>query len=75
MADLSNDQLEAIVNQIVEDNGSQLTNSELLEVICLIMEDIPGYEIADSQTLTEIINHVRNLYYESNCKNTNRTKS
>ena len=75
MADLSNDQLEAIVNQIVEDNGSQLTNSELLEVICLIMEDIPGYEIADSQTLAEIINHVRNLYYESNCKNTNRTKS
>jgi hypothetical protein len=50
---------------ITDDYGSRLTGGEVSEVIGLILENIPGFETVDSQTLTDQINEIRKQYYES----------
>jgi hypothetical protein len=65
MSVFTEDQLSNIVNMLIDRYGSQLSGSELLEVIGLILENISGFETADSESLTEMINDIRNRYYES----------
>jgi len=72
---LSNDQLKQLADQIIDDFGSELINGELLEVIGLMLENIAGFETVDSQSLTDMINHIRNLYYESTGKTSSNFKT
>jgi hypothetical protein len=65
MSSLAEDQLNDIVKMIIDHYGSRLSGSELQEVIGIILENISGCEIADSRSLTEMINDIRNRYYES----------
>ncbi len=60
---LTENQLTVIVNLIADDYGSRLTGGEVSEVIGLILENISGFETADSQTLTQTINEIRKRYY------------
>ena len=62
---LTENQLTDIVDMIVDDYGSRLTGGEVSEVIGLILENISGFEMADSQALTQTINEIRRLYDES----------
>ena len=62
---LNENQLADIVGMIVADYGSRLTGGEVSEVIGLILENIPGFETVDSQTLTQTINEIRKRYDES----------
>ena len=66
---LTEDQLNDIVTIIVDDYGSRLTGGEVSEFAGLILENIPGFETVDSNTLTQVINKIRTRYYESVCKN------
>jgi len=62
---LTENQLTDIVDMIVDDYGSRLTGGEVSEVIGSILENISGFEMADSQALTQTINEIRRLYDES----------
>ena len=72
---LTENQLTDIVGMIVDDYGSRLTGGEVSEVIGLILENIPGFETVDSETLTDQINEIRNRYDESVCKNSKTQES
>jgi len=72
---LTENQLTDIVMMIVDDYGSRLTGGEVSEITGLILENISGYETADSQTLTQVINEIRKRYYESVCKNSKTQES
>ena len=61
---LTENQLTDIVDMIADDYGSRLTGGEVSEVIGLILENISGFEMVDSQTLTQVINEIRRLYNE-----------
>ena len=67
---LNENQLISIVESIVDSYGSRLTNNEVTEVIGLILEDIPGFEAIDSQSLDQVIDDLRRRYYDSVCQNT-----
>ena len=62
---LTENQLTDIVDMIVDDYGSRLTGGEVSEVIGLILENVPGFETVDSNTLTQTINEIRNRYDDS----------
>jgi len=62
---LTENQRTDIVDMIVDDYGSRLTGGEVSEIIGLILENVPGFETVDSQTLTQTINEIRRLYNES----------
>ena len=53
MSLLTENQLTDIVDMIVDDYGSRLTGGEVSGIIGLILENIPGIESVDSQTLTQ----------------------
>jgi hypothetical protein len=55
-------QLTDIVDIIVDDYGSRLAGGEVSEIAALILENISGFEIVDSQALTQTINEIRRLY-------------
>ncbi len=59
---LTENQLTNIVDMIVDDYGSRLTGGEVSEITGLILENISGFETADSQTLTQTINEIRKRY-------------
>lgn len=65
MSALTDEQLSNIVNMLIVRYGSRLSGSELLEGIGLIIENISGFETTDFESLTEMINDIRNRYYES----------
>ncbi len=65
MSELSNDQCNDIVQMIIDEYGSQLSVSELSEIIGLIMENITGLETIESEILTLTINDIRKRYYDS----------
>jgi len=65
MSLLTENQLTDIVDTIVDDYGSRLTGGEVSEVIGLILENVPGFETVDSNTLTQTINEIRKRYDES----------
>ena len=75
MSAFTEDQRNNIVNMIIDSYGSRLSGSELSEVIGLILEDISGCESADSESLTDMINHIRNLYYESTSQTSSHSES
>ena len=62
---LTENQLTDIVDMIVDDYGSRLTGGEVSEIAGLILENISGFEMADSQALTQTINEIRKRYNES----------
>jgi len=62
---LTENQLTDFVDMIVDDYGSRLIGGEVSEVICLILENISGFETVDSQALTQTINEIRKRYDES----------
>jgi hypothetical protein len=65
MSLLTENQLTDIVDMIVDDYGSRLTGGEVSEITGLILENIPGFDTVDSQTLTQTINEIRKRYDES----------
>ena len=62
MSLLTANQLTDIVMMIVDDYGSRLTDGEVSEVIGLILENISGFETVHSNTFTQVINEIGNLY-------------
>jgi len=72
---LTENQLADIVDMIVDDYGSRLTGGEVSEVIGLILENVPGFETVDSQTLTQTINEIRKRYDESVKRHSENTKA
>ena len=72
---LTENQLTDIVDMIVDDYGSRLTGGEVSEVIGLILENVPGFETVDSQTLTQTINEIRKRYDESVKRHSENTKA
>ena len=62
MSQLTEDQLNDIVEMTFDDYGSRLTGGEVSEVIGLILENISGFETVESQTLTQTINEIRKRY-------------
>jgi hypothetical protein len=62
MSDLTNEQRNEIVNVIIDHYGSRLSGCELVEVIGLILENIAGFDIADSQSLIQTIRDIRSQY-------------
>ena len=62
MPDLTNDQLNNIVNVIIVNYGSRLSDGELLEIIGLILENIAGFDTADPQSLMQTISEIRSQY-------------
>jgi hypothetical protein len=53
MSLLTENQLTDIVDMIVDDYGTRLAGGEVSEFAGLILENISGFETADSQTLTQ----------------------
>ena len=72
---LSNEQLKQLADQVIEDYGSELINGELIEAIGLMLENIAGFEAVDSRSLTDMINHIRNHYYESTSQTSSTPES
>ena len=58
MSLLTENQQTDIVEMIMDDYGSRLTGGEVFEITGLILENIPGFEMVDSNTLTRVINDV-----------------
>ena len=75
MSLLTEDQLNNIVMMIVDDYGSRLTGGEVSEFAGLILENISGFESVDSNTLTQVINEIRNRYDESISKSSENAKT
>ena len=75
MSLLTEGQLNDIVDMIVDDYGSRLTGDEVSEFVGLILENISGFETTDSNTFAQVINEIRNRYYESVCKNSKTQES
>ena len=72
---LSNEQLKQLADQVIEDYGSELIDGELKEAIGLILENVAGIEAVDSRSLTDMINRIRNLYYESTSQTISKSES
>ncbi len=75
MSQLTEKQLNDIVDMIVDDYGSRLIGGEVSEIAGLILENVSGFESADSQIFTQVINEIRTHYYESICKNPENPKT
>lgn len=59
---LTEDPLNDTVNLIEDDYGSWLTDGDVSENTGLILKKIPGFETVDFDTLTRVINEIRNNY-------------
>ena len=75
MSLLSENQLISIVGLIVDGYGCRLTTDEVTEVIGLILEDMPGLEAIDSQSLNQVIDDLRRRYYVPICQNTGKPET
>ncbi len=75
MSQLTENQLNEIVDMIVDEYGSRLTGGEVSEVIGLILENISGFETIDSQALTQTINEIRKRYDESVKQHSEKSKT
>ena len=62
MSDLTKEQRNNIVNVIIDHYGSRPSCDELSEIIGLILENIAGFDIADSQSLIQTISDIRSQY-------------
>lgn len=59
---LTNDQLHELAIIILDVYGSGLPKCELEESIALVLEDVPGFELASTQTIQRVISQVRRYY-------------
>ena len=59
---LTTEQIQELVNVVTEQFGTGLSGNELVELIRLVMEDIPGIEMETTQVIHCVVNQVRNLY-------------
>lgn len=59
---LSHEQIRELVTFVIDQFGVDLSGNELIEVIQLVMEDIPGIEVESDQDIHRLMNQVRNLY-------------
>jgi len=59
---LTGDQHDEVVMMIADDYGSRLIGGEVSEITGLILENLPGFETVDSNTLTQVINDIGNFY-------------
>lgn len=62
---LSDRQKQDIIEMILESNGCHLSEDEVSELICCCLDNVAGFETVDSQTLTQCVEDIRKLYYES----------
>ena len=60
---LTQEQIRSLSEYIVDVYGTRLPEEELVESILVVMEDIPGFELASSQSVQCVINQIRNQYY------------
>ena len=59
---LNDVQLHELAIIILDVYGSGLPKDELEESIALVLEDIPGFELATTQTIQRVISQVRRYY-------------
>lgn len=59
---LNDDQLHGLAITVLDLYGVGLPMEELEESIALVLEDVPGFELASTQTIQYVINQVRRYY-------------
>ena len=62
MALLTDEQINALVNLLLDEHGPVLSDDELLEQIGLLLEDISGFETAASRAIHQITTQIRSRY-------------
>ena len=62
MDDLTTEQLRELAVIVLETFGSNLTGDELTDRIAGVLEDVPGFETASEQTVSEVIDEIRTYY-------------
>ena len=63
VVDLTTEQIEVLVEVITEQGGSVMPEEELVESIRVVLEDVPGFDLASNRSIQCVINRIRNLYY------------
>jgi hypothetical protein len=62
MDDLTTEQVQQLAVIVIETFGSNLTGDELTDRIAGVLEDIPGFDLTSEQTVSEVIDEIRNHY-------------
>ena len=63
---LSEDQICELVKYIIEEFGSGLSQEELDESIGVVMENIPGLELASTREIRQLTKSIRRQYDDQN---------
>lgn len=62
MDDLTTEQVHDLATIIIETFGSDLTGDDLTDRIAGVLEDVPGFDTASEQTVSEVIDAIRTYY-------------
>lgn len=65
MSFLTSSQIQQIAQYLIEDHGSSLPESQLVEEIGLVLEDIAGFELASDNDKQSTIQQIRSTYHDA----------
>lgn len=64
MDGLSSKQIQQLARYLLDEYGPDLTGQRLTDCALLVLENIAGYEMADSKETNLILNQIREQYYD-----------
>lgn len=64
MKSLTTEQKQQLVDIIIEDFGTEMTQDEFTDVLLGLLEDIPGFENATQRTINQLTNQLWSQYHE-----------
>ena len=62
---LTNEELHRLAEIVLEECGSSLTNTAIAEYAGLLLEDIPGFELARPREISTAIATIRRYYRDA----------
>ena len=60
---LTEDQIDMLTGVLIEECGVELTDDQITDQVVTLLEDVPGFETASDDTLSQTINRVRSAYH------------